>query len=98
MSGTVSGNTFSSMGSDPIVTMSLSSVGTRTVTDNTFSSIGGTAIQFGENANIAHNIITNACTALDDCAAITNVNQDIGNFDLNLNALVNENFITTVGT
>lgn len=96
---TVSGNNFHTTGaSGASVTMNFLSTGTRTVSDNTFSSLGGGAIMFGQNATIEHNIINNACTSFADCAAITNMNQDISNFDLSLSGVVNENFITTVGT
>lgn len=53
---------------------------------------------FGQNATIEHNTITNACLDFSDCAAITNTPQDLGHFDLDLGATINENFITNVGT
>jgi hypothetical protein len=98
MTATATGNTFSNIGTGSAVTMSLTSSGTRDIADNTFSNLGGNAITFGENANITHNILTNVCTSLTSCAAITNATQDIGHDLLDLNANIIENFITNIGT
>ena len=78
--------------------MSLSGTGTRDISNNTFSNLSGNAITFGQNATVSHNIITNVCMGLANCAAITNSLQDIGQDALDLSANVQENFITNVGT
>lgn len=80
------------------ITMNFLSTGVRTISDNMFTSLGNGAVKFGQNSTIEHNIINNSCIDSSDCAAITNMTQDITDFDLSISGAVNANFITTVGT
>lgn len=95
MSGTVSGNTFSTMGTGSAVSMSETSSGSRTVVNNDFSNLAGAAITFGENSTILQNTITSSCETGISCAAIENVSLVAPR---NLNSTIQENFITNVGT
>jgi Bacterial Ig domain len=101
-SGIVTGNTFTNTLSGNALSMGLTSSGTRQVTGNTFTNIAGSAIQFGQNAQITTNYIVWACVNSASCGAIENTAQDefSGSYTydlLDLNASISDNFIENTG-